>query len=80
MEKQPKLKLIVVPATLDAEKFSQYFSGAPILTIPGCTFPVTVFNTTEPLATDYLRTSLSVVMRIHLEEPPGICIFIQGAA
>lgn len=28
-------------ATVDAERFSNYFQGAPILTVPGRTFPVT---------------------------------------
>lgn len=29
-------------ATLDAEKFSRYFDGCPILQVPGRTFPVDV--------------------------------------
>jgi HrpA-like helicases len=34
------LKLILMSATLNAEKFSQFFGGAPILHIPGFTYPV----------------------------------------
>lgn len=41
--KRPDLKLIVMSATLDAEKFQQYFFGAPRLDIPGRTFPVDVY-------------------------------------
>lgn len=37
---RPELKLILMSATLDAELFSSYFDGAPILRIPGFTFPV----------------------------------------
>jgi ATP-dependent RNA helicase DHX29 len=29
-------------ATLDAEKFSSYFGGCPVLQVPGRTFPVEV--------------------------------------
>jgi ATP-dependent RNA helicase DHX29 len=29
-------------ATVDAEKFSEYFGGCPILDVPGRTFPVDV--------------------------------------
>ena len=29
-------------ATLDAEKFSSYFGGCPVLQVPGRTFPVDV--------------------------------------
>ena len=32
-------------ATLDAEKFQRYFDDAPLLKIPGRTFPVEVFYT-----------------------------------
>jgi ATP-dependent RNA helicase DHX8/PRP22 len=79
VKKRPDLKLIVTSATLDAVKFSQYFFEAPIFTIPGRTFAVEVLYTKEP-ETDYLDASLITVMQIHLREPPGICIFIQGAA
>lgn len=32
---RPDLKLIISSATLDAEKFSEYFDGAPVFNIPG---------------------------------------------
>lgn len=35
-----ELKLIVMSATLDAEKFQEYFHGAPLMKVPGRTFPV----------------------------------------
>ncbi|CAL0318438.1 unnamed protein product [Lupinus luteus] len=37
---RPELKLILMSATLDAELFSSYFSGAAIIKIPGFTYPV----------------------------------------
>ncbi|XP_056420970.1 ATP-dependent DNA/RNA helicase DHX36 [Hyla sarda] len=37
---RPELKVILMSATLNAEKFSQYFDGCPMLHIPGLTFPV----------------------------------------
>lgn len=33
---RPELKLILMSATLDAELFSSYFGGAPIVHIPVC--------------------------------------------
>lgn len=36
----PKLKLVIMSATINAKMFSDYYGGAPILTIPGFTFPV----------------------------------------
>lgn len=40
LQKRPKLKLILMSATLNAKLFSEYFGGAPVLTIQGRTFPV----------------------------------------
>lgn len=37
---RPDLRLILMSATLNAELFSSYFGGAPMLHIPGFTYPV----------------------------------------
>ncbi|OIW15110.1 hypothetical protein TanjilG_08597 [Lupinus angustifolius] len=37
---RPELKLVLMSATLDAELFSSYFSGAAVIKIPGFTYPV----------------------------------------
>ncbi|XP_018577775.1 putative ATP-dependent RNA helicase DHX30 [Anoplophora glabripennis] len=36
----PMLKLVIMSATIDTSMFSQYFDGAPIMEIPGFTYPV----------------------------------------
>lgn len=78
LKRRPDLKLIVTSATLDAEKFSEYFFGCPIFTIPGRTYPVEILYTKEP-ESDYLDASLITVMQIHLSEPPGdILLFLTG--
>ncbi|KXN88874.1 Pre-mRNA-splicing factor ATP-dependent RNA helicase prp22 [Leucoagaricus sp. SymC.cos] len=78
VKRRPDLKLIVTSATLDAEKFSKYFFGCPIFTIPGRTYPVEILYTKDP-ETDYLDASLITVMQIHLSEPPGdILLFLTG--
>lgn len=76
---RPDLKLIVTSATLEAEKFSTYFDGCPIFTIPGRTFPVEVLFTQQP-EPDYLDATLQTVMQIHLNEPLGgdILVFLTG--
>ena len=78
VKRRPDLKLIVTSATLDPEKFSKYFFGCPIFSIPGRTHPVEYLYTKEPEA-DYLGTSLVTAMQIHLSEPPGdILLFLTG--
>ena len=40
MLRRPDLKVILMSATVDAQRFSSYLDGAPIVTVPGRTFPV----------------------------------------
>ncbi len=39
---RPDLKLIIASATIDAERFSQHFGGAPVVEVSGRTYPVEV--------------------------------------
>ncbi|XP_063227826.1 ATP-dependent DNA/RNA helicase DHX36-like [Bacillus rossius redtenbacheri] len=41
--KRPDLKIILMSATLNAEKFSEYFDNCPTIDIPGFTHPVKEF-------------------------------------
>jgi len=78
MKKREDLKVIVTSATLDADKFSEYFNSCPIFTIPGRTFPVEILYSREP-ESDYLDAALTTVMQIHLTEPMGdILLFLTG--
>ena len=60
-------------------KFQDYFDGAPLLTIPGRTFPVEIFYTPEP-EKDYLEAAVRTVVQIHMvEENEGdILLFLTG--
>ena len=40
MARRPTLKVVLMSATVDAGRFSHYIGGAPIMNIPGRTFPV----------------------------------------
>ena len=51
------LRIIVTSATLDAEKFSEYFFNCPIFTIPGRTYPVEILYVKEP-ESDYLEAAI----------------------
>lgn len=42
IKRRKDLKVVLMSATVDAEKFSNYLGGAPVLTVPGRTFPVNV--------------------------------------
>jgi ATP-dependent helicase HrpA len=42
LPKRPDLKVIVTSATIDAERFSNHFNGAPVIEVSGRTYPVEV--------------------------------------
>ncbi|KAJ3573141.1 hypothetical protein NPX13_g4808 [Xylaria arbuscula] len=78
LKRRPDLRVIVTSATLDADKFSEYFNQCPIFTIPGRTFPVEILYSREP-ESDYLDAALTTVTEIHLSEPQGdILVFLTG--
>lgn len=72
------LKLIVTSATMNAEKFSNFYGNAPTFTIPGRTFPVETFHSKSPCE-DYVDSAIKQVLQIHLSSPPGdILVFMTG--
>ncbi|KAK6497646.1 DEAH-box ATP-dependent RNA helicase prp43 [Arthrobotrys musiformis] len=83
-KRRPDLKIVVMSATLDAQKFQRYFGvedndfNAPLLAVPGRTHPVEIFYTPEP-ERDYVEAALRTVLQIHGSEPEGdILLFLTG--
>lgn len=60
LKNRKDLRVIVTSATLDAEKFSEYFYDCPIFRIPGRIYPVEILFSTEP-ESDYLEAALITV-------------------
>ncbi|KAI0641179.1 P-loop containing nucleoside triphosphate hydrolase protein [Trametes meyenii] len=78
LSRRRDLKLIVTSATMNAEKFSQFYGNAPCFTIPGRTFPVEIFHAKSPCE-DYVDSAVKQVLQIHLSLPPGdILVFMTG--
>ncbi|MCJ1413459.1 DEAH-box ATP-dependent RNA helicase prp43, partial [Ptychographa xylographoides] len=76
--RRPDLKIVIMSATLDAQKFQTYFNNAPLLAVPGRTHPVEIFYTAEP-ERDYVEAALRTVLQIHATEPEGdILLFLTG--
>ena len=73
------IKLVISSATLDAEKFSDYFDDAPIFNVPGRRYPVDIMYTKAPEA-DYLDACVVTALQVHITQPcPGdILIFLTG--
>ncbi|XP_032206565.1 probable ATP-dependent RNA helicase DHX35 isoform X3 [Mustela erminea] len=86
--KRGDLRLIVASATLDAEKFRDFFNQnetndpmrdtCVILTVEGRTFPVDIFYLQSPVP-DYIKSTVETVMKIHQTEGDGdILAFLTG--
>ena len=73
------LKIIIMSATMDPTKFSNFFPNSKVLNIPGRTFPVRTFYTTTAQA-DYLDATIVSIFQLHSEKPPGgdILVFLTG--
>ncbi|XP_066868423.1 probable ATP-dependent RNA helicase DHX35 isoform X3 [Kogia breviceps] len=87
-KKRGDLRLIVASATLDAEKFWDFFNQndtsdptrdtCVILTVEGRTFPVDIFYLQSPVP-DYIKSTVETVMKIHQTEGDGdILAFLTG--
>ena len=50
-------------ATMDAEKFQEYFDNAPLLDIPGRLHPVEIFYTPEA-EKDYLEAAVRTAVQV----------------
>lgn len=78
LQKRQDLRCVIMSATLEAEKFQDYWSDAPLLRIPGRMFPVETFFSLRPQK-DYVESAVDVVVQIHAQEGPGdILLFLCG--
>ena len=66
LERRRDLKVVVSSATLDAERFSKFFWNAPVVTVEGRLFPVTVEYASPPdgESSDLARETLAALRRI----------------
>ncbi|XP_065874215.1 probable pre-mRNA-splicing factor ATP-dependent RNA helicase DEAH4 isoform X2 [Euphorbia lathyris] len=72
------LKILITSATLDGEKVSEFFSGCPILNVPGKLYPVEILYSKEPHKC-YIESSLKAALDIHIHQPEGdVLIFMTG--
>jgi pre-mRNA-splicing factor ATP-dependent RNA helicase DHX16 len=72
------LKLIISSATIEANKFSEYFDDAKIFYIPGRNFNVDIYYT-KASEGDYLDATVLTILQIHLTQGEGdILAFLTG--
>ncbi|XP_028318466.1 ATP-dependent RNA helicase DHX29 isoform X3 [Gouania willdenowi] len=75
--KRSDLQLILMSATVDCHKFSNYFNRCPVINIPGRTFPVEVFHLEDIVEeTGYVLEKDSEYSQKILEEEEEVSIAV----
>jgi ATP-dependent helicase HrpA len=80
--KRPDLKILITSATIDLERFSAHFNGAPILDVPGRNFPVTLeyrppeFDGNDPL--EAIMHTVEDILSLPKGPSGDILIFLPG--
>lgn len=77
--KRNDLKILISSATMNADKFSQFFSNCPIINIPGRKFPVDIHYTVQPEG-NYINAAITTVFQIHTTQSleGDILLFLTG--
>jgi ATP-dependent helicase HrpA len=82
LHRRPDLRLIITSATIDPERFSRHFGGAPIVEVSGRTYPVEVRY--RPLGEDadddrdQVQGIVDAVDELCREGPGDILVFLSG--
>jgi ATP-dependent helicase HrpA len=84
LPKRPDLKVVVTSATIDAEKFSAHFGGAPVIEVSGRLYPVEVrYRDVEGDKEDTTRDEEEDALADAVEEacrtgPGDVLVFLPG--
>jgi ATP-dependent helicase HrpA len=84
LPKRPDLKVIITSATINAEKFSTHFSGAPVINVSGRGYPIEIRYQASDAVDDDSRDSQQQVRILHAVDelarhgPGDILIFLPG--
>lgn len=79
LPRRPDLRVVVSSATLDAERFADFFGGAPVVTIPGRLFPIeTVWLPEEDAEDDDLPRRVANAVDLLGPESGDILVFLPG--
>lgn len=73
------LKVVIMSATLDPERFQNFFRNFGVYRVPGRTFPVRLMYTCNPQQ-DYLESTLLTIFQIHNDpnSEGDILVFLTG--
>jgi ATP-dependent helicase HrpA len=85
LPRRPDLKLIITSATIDTERFSQHFDGAPVVEVSGRTYPVEVRyrpvndpDSDDTDERDQTQAIVDAVDELRRDGPGDVLVFLSG--
>ena len=82
LPKRPDLKLVITSATIDTERFSAHFGGAPVVTVSGRSYPVEVryrpFGEDPDDDRDQVQAICDAVQELADDGPGDVLVFLSG--
>ena len=79
LPRRPDLKLIITSATIDPERFSRHFGGAPLVEVSGRTYPIEVrHRPVEDADRDQEDAIADAVDELLREGPGDVLVFLSG--
>ncbi|MGB9138761.1 MAG: ATP-dependent RNA helicase HrpA [Pseudonocardiaceae bacterium] len=82
LPRRPDLRLIITSATIDPERFSRYFDGAPVIEVSGRTYPVEIryrpYGVDRDDDRDQTQAICDAVTELRSGGPGDILVFLSG--
>ncbi len=79
LPERPELKVLISSATIETERFSEFFHGAPVIQVEGRTFPVEVLYEPPEPDLDLPEAVANAVASVTSLDPRGdILVFLPG--
>ncbi len=89
LPRRPDLKVIITSATIETDRFSAHFGGAPVIEVTGRTYPVELRyrpldpadaddGTSEAEPRDQISGIVDAVRELRREQPGDVLVFLAG--
>ncbi|MDQ4094036.1 MAG: ATP-dependent RNA helicase HrpA, partial [Actinomycetota bacterium] len=82
LPRRPDLKVIITSATIDPDRFSRHFGGAPVIEVSGRSYPVEVryrpYGLDSTDDRDQTQAICDAVAELRAEGPGDMLVFLSG--
>jgi ATP-dependent helicase HrpA len=78
LPRRPDLKVVITSATIDPERFSRHFDGAPVIEVSGRTYPVEVRYREPAEDVDQVQAISDAVDELCAQGPGDVLVFLSG--